>query len=94
MAADNPKQSISSLSIPWWTTVLMALACYALLKYFIPTLQSENIKIQGLIKAAPTFAPLVAIPFLLLAAKQLYDVAPADKQDDATKEKAEDGFEE
>lgn len=57
----------------------MAVVCYALLKYFIPTLQSENPKVQGLIEASPTFAPLVAIPFLLLAAKQLYDVAPDHK---------------
>lgn len=76
MAANHPKQSRFSISIPWWASVLMAAVWYALLKYFIPTLQSTNPRVQGLIDASPTFAPLVAIPFLLLAAKQLYDVAP------------------
>lgn len=80
--------------MPWWASVLMAVICYTLLKYFIPTLQSENRTIQRLIEAAPTFAPLMAIPFLLLAAKQLYDVDPADQHDVTTEEKPEDEFKE
>jgi hypothetical protein len=38
--------------------------------------------LQKLAQAAPAFAPLSTIPFLLLAAKQLYDVDVADEGDD------------
>jgi hypothetical protein len=51
----------------------MAIVSYCTLKYLIPELHLTNPTLQKLTQAAPTFAPLVAIPFLLLAAKQLYD---------------------
>ncbi|MFW2366558.1 MAG: hypothetical protein ACN4GW_09085 [Desulforhopalus sp.] len=89
MAANTPKESAATLKIPWWGSVLMAVACYTLLKYFIPTLQTENHTLQPLIEAAPTFAPLTAIPFLLLAAKQLYDVAPTEGKDGTEEERGE-----
>lgn len=90
MAANTPKKAIATIKPPWWASVLMAVACYTLLKYFIPTLQSENHTFQALIQAAPTFAPLAAIPFLLLAAKQLYDVAPIEKKNGPVKERDEE----
>lgn len=58
---------------PWWLSVLMAIASYCTLKYLVPELHPTNLTLQKLTLAAPTFAPLVTIPFLLLAAKQLYD---------------------
>lgn len=72
----------------------MAVVCYTLFKYFIPTLQSENPTFQGIIAASPTFAPLVAIPFLLLAAKQLYDVDLPEEKDETTEASTKDEFEE
>jgi len=54
-------------------SVLFAIGSYCLLKFVIPNLTPGNTTLQKLVQAAPTFAPLTAIPFLLLAAKQLYD---------------------
>ncbi len=51
----------------------MAIVSYCTLKYLVPELHPTNPTLQKLTQAAPTFAPLVTIPFLLLAAKQLYD---------------------
>ena len=69
--------------LPWWVSILMAIGSYCTLKFIIPDLQLTNPAWQKLAQAAPTFAPLVTIPFLLLAAKQLYDVSgdEEDKQD-------------
>ncbi len=58
---------------PWWVSVLLAICSYCALKYIGPELQPTSPLLQKLMQAAPQFAPLVAIPFLLLAAKQLYD---------------------
>jgi hypothetical protein len=54
-------------------SVLMAIGSYCCLKYIVPELHLEDPTLQKLSQAAPSFAPLVTIPFLLLAAKQLYD---------------------
>jgi hypothetical protein len=59
--------------IPWWVSVLMAIGSYCCLKFIVPELHLEDPTLQKLSQAAPSFAPLVTIPFLLLAAKQLYD---------------------
>ena len=72
----------------------MAVGCYTLLRYFIPTLHSANPTLQGIIAASPTFAPIVAIPFLLLAAKQLYDVELPEKHDETTETSGDDEFKE
>lgn len=58
--------------IPWWLSVIMAIAGYLFLKYLGPQLAIS----AGLTQLAgflPQTAPLVAIAFLLVAAKQLYD---------------------
>jgi hypothetical protein len=57
----------------WWRSVLFAIGSYCLLKFVIPNLTPGNTTLQKLVQAAPAFAPLATIPFLLLAAKQLYD---------------------
>ncbi|MGW8195178.1 MAG: hypothetical protein ACWGOX_13035 [Desulforhopalus sp.] len=59
--------------MPWWMSVVMAAVSYCGLKYIVPALRLESPALQEFSKAAPTFAPLVAIAFLLLAAKKLYD---------------------
>lgn len=72
--------------IPWWVSILLAIGSYCTLKYIIPELTMPNPTLQKLAQAAPTFAPLATIPFLLLAAKQLYDTDieddPPDRPDD------------
>ncbi len=59
--------------IPWWMSVLLAITLYCTLKFLIPDLHPTNPILEKLRQAAPSFAPLATIPFLLLAAKQLYD---------------------
>lgn len=64
---------------PWWGSVLLAIVCYCTLKYLVPQFQPTHPALAGLVHAAPFFAPIVTIPLLLLAAKQLYDT---DKKED------------
>ncbi|MGB3221563.1 MAG: hypothetical protein WBB23_02065 [Desulforhopalus sp.] len=68
--------------IPWWINILLATGSYCGLKYIVPELHFTQPFLQSLAQAAPTFAPLATIPFLLLAAKQLYDVDSAVKNDE------------
>lgn len=72
-------------------SVVMAAASYYGLKYIVPALRLESLTLQELSKAAPTFAPLVAIAFLLLAAKKLYDKDRADTGQQATEQDDENG---
>lgn len=65
---------------PWWANVLLAIGSYCMLKFVVPGLSVSNNSLQKLVQAAPTFAPLVTIPFLLLAAKQLYDTDIEEKK--------------
>lgn len=58
---------------PWWGSILLAIVCYCTLKYLVPLFQPTDPTLARLVHAAPFFAPIVAIPLLLLAAKQLYD---------------------
>jgi len=78
MSYYNAKQRLFCRPITWWTSVIMAVVGYCTLKYLIPAFQPQNFILLKLSKAAPTLAPLVAIGFLLLAAKKLYDKNPAD----------------
>ena len=80
----SPKSSLrkSVFRIPWWISVLLAIGTYCTLKYVIPDLQPTNSFLDKLRKAAPFFAPLATIPFLLLAAKQLYDSDIGEEEDD------------
>jgi hypothetical protein len=57
----------------------------------VPELQPTSRVLQKMIQAAPQFAPLVTIPFLLLAAKQLYDSDLPDKnqQEDINEENSD-----
>ena len=67
--------------LPWWVSILLAIGSYCTLKFVMPELHLTNSTLQKLVQAAPTFAPLVTIPFLLLAAKQLYDTDVGDEDD-------------
>ena len=77
MKKEQSTEKISAKSpnrVPWWVSVLMAIGSYCLLKFVIPNLHPTNAAFQKLSQIAPTFAPITAILFLLLAAKQLYDI--------------------
>lgn len=82
---------------PWWVSVLMAIIGYLGLKYGSGYLLAPGHRLSGLL---PQFAPVVAMGFLLLAAKQLYDNDPnADtdentEQDDSPKKAGDDGADE
>ncbi len=55
---------------PWWGSVILAIGAYNGLKYGVPKLMvisGSTAEFLGLL------APLCAMAFLLLAAKQLYD---------------------
>lgn len=76
---------------PWWGSVLLATVCYGVLKYLVPQFQPASPALAKLVHAAPFFAPIVAIPLLLLAAKQLYDSGtPEDEDPGDDKDEGED----
>lgn len=81
----SPPENRSTIRFPWWGSVLLAVFCYCTLKYLVPGLQPTSPTMAKLIQAAPSFAPIVTMPFLLLAAKQLYDTdqpkQPEDEND-------------
>lgn len=74
--------------IPWWVSVFGAIVTYCTLKYLLPELAPKNQTLQELFQLGPVAAPVLTIPFLLLAAKQLYDNdlpvkdTPAEKTDE------------
>lgn len=61
---------------PWWLSICLAILSYSGLKYGLPLLAGEEILPEDFLKL---LAPLVAMGFLLLAAKQLYDIPSADQ---------------
>ncbi|MFH0782032.1 MAG: hypothetical protein V2B20_08805 [Pseudomonadota bacterium] len=70
------------LRMPWWGSILMAIAVYCGLKYGIPALHPVSPALQQFFQAAPSFAPILTIPWLLLAGKQLYDTdLPGDEEE-------------
>ena len=58
--------------IPWWLSVIMAIASYLALKYLAPPL-AISAGFPPLAGILPQLAPLAAIGFLLFAAVLLYD---------------------
>ena len=64
---------------PWWVSALLAAAVYSFLTYFAPEIKTTHEGLRNLLIAAPKFAPVLTIPLLLLAATQLYENTPTDK---------------
>jgi hypothetical protein len=87
----SEKSAGSTKHIPWWVNVLLAIGSYCTLKYILPEIHLTHPTWQKLARAAPSFAPLATIPFLLLAAKQLYDVDIGDAPDDMPNDAPDDG---
>lgn len=73
MTARKPPVMPSPPRLPWWGSVLLAAGIYCVLKYGVPLLHPASPGLEKLVGAAPVFAPFLTIPWLLLAAKQLYD---------------------
>ncbi|WP_419175721.1 hypothetical protein [Desulfosediminicola sp.] len=63
---------------PWWGSVILAIIGYLGLKYGTPQLLDPENHLSNLL---PQFAPVFAMGFLLLAAKQLYDDDPNENVD-------------
>lgn len=65
---------------PWWVSILAAIAVYCGLKYLLPGLHPKSEGLRIFFELGPTAAPVATIPFLLLAAKQLYDTVPEEEE--------------
>jgi len=70
---DKATNTSETKHIPWWVSIICAIATYCMLKYVLPELEPANQKLKDLFQLGPVVAPLLTIPFLLLSAKQLYD---------------------
>jgi len=80
---------------PWWGTVILAIAAYCSLKYGTPLLSTGIPELDAFLRKTPALAPIVTIPLLLLAAKQLYDIPSATQPDtDEPTEEDDDSDEE
>ena len=74
MQKTNEAAKVQQLKgIPWWVSVIGAIVTYCVLKYVLPELDPATQTLQELFQLGPAAAPVLTIPFLLLAAKQLYD---------------------
>ncbi len=67
----TPKKEVRR--IPWWVSIVCAIGTYCSLKYIVPEIQTTNETLSNLFEMGPIAAPVLTIPLLLLAAKQLYD---------------------
>ena len=82
MSKEGSARHSPILRLPWWGSVLLAVFFYCGLTYGVPLLHPANPTLQHLAQAAPSFAPILTIALLLLAAKQLYatDIPKDDSQ--------------
>lgn len=58
---------------PWYVGVIMAAASYIGLKLILPAISTQNPFINGIFKAMPSVAPVIAILFLLCAIRSAYN---------------------
>lgn len=54
--------------LPWWVNVILSVAVYLSLKYWIPTIKIQDTFYAGMAKAAPGLAPFLAGILLIPAA--------------------------
>jgi hypothetical protein len=83
MSGPSRRLPASLAWMPWWLSVVLAIASYLALKYLAPTL-AVSAGFGHLAGMLPQGAPIAAMGFLLLAAIQLYDgddVPPEDEDD-------------
>lgn len=60
--------------LPWWVNVILALAVYLSMKYWIPTIRFQNTFYAGMAQGAPAFAPASAIVLLCPAVLSVFNV--------------------
>ena len=73
--------------IPWWVSIICAIATYCTFTYILPNLKPGSQTLYDLFQMGPTAAPVLTIPLLLLAAKQLYDTdIPSEEIDEQNPE--------
>jgi hypothetical protein len=72
MSGPSRRLPASLAWMPWWLSVVLAIASYLALKYLAPTL-AVSAGFGHLAGMLPQGAPIAAMGFLLLAAIQLYD---------------------
>jgi hypothetical protein len=78
---DQNINTSQSRHIPWWVSIIFAIITYCTLKYILPELAPGSQKLNNFFQLGPVAAPVLTIPFLLLAAKQLYDTdLPKEKE--------------
>jgi len=70
---DQTPKTSQARHIPWWVSITGAIITYCTLKYIVPELATGSQKLNDFFQLGPVAAPVLTIPFLLLAAKQLYD---------------------
>lgn len=91
MSKEIPSEGKRTIFSKWWVSVLLAITVYMGLKYLVPGLFQEDSPLFKICQTAPNFAPLASIPFLLLAAKQLYDTElPQEEIDESNHSTRED----
>ncbi len=71
MSSPVSKHPSAIARIPWWLSVLLAIASYVLLKHLAPEL-AQSAGYPRLAGFLVYLAPLITIAFLLLAATLLY----------------------
>jgi len=79
---------------PWWGTVILAIAAYCSLKYGTPLLTTGKPELDAFLQKTPALAPIVTIPLLLLAAKQLYDIPSASPPEENEPDEEDDDSDE
>jgi hypothetical protein len=61
---------------------MVAIAVYSTMKYVLPGLSTGTQGLAKICQLAPSFAPVITIPLLLLGAKQLYDGTGTEEDQD------------
>lgn len=56
------------IALPWWLNLILATIAYISLKYWIPSLEAQNTVFQAVIRTAPTFANILALLLIYIAA--------------------------
>ena len=60
------------IKLPWWVNLILAAVAYLSLKYWVPNIEAQSIVFQGLIRAAPNFANIIAGILIFIAATSAF----------------------
>lgn len=65
---------------PWWVSLVLGSIIYIVCKYVLPTFDNSPEPLRTFSRIGSQIAPVLTIPFLLLAARQLYDNIPPNEE--------------